>query len=493
MKYAIAILMLLIIMMGCQPATSSAPSVQPVTPSTSPTSLPPPAVPAKIVEKATTFDSMKYTNPTYQFSVAYPAGWTPTPTTLMGGAFYAKGPGNDRIYIAVRPATNFRETAIACMNDLITAEGYHVVPIIDSETAITLADGTKADVILLSVGFGQAKVAITGALKDGNAIMIFGASDPKNMELYKEIGSTLIVQTTTPNASTAQPVDYKIVEPKSKILFLRGYEWREIYVMNEDGTNIMNLTNNSIDDAWPDWSPDKSKIIFERPTNLGNTALYSMNSDGSNVTQITNTPSFCQFPVWSPDGTKIAFCKSRVASGGTNIVRHNIWIMNPDGSDMKQITFTSAQDTDIFPRWFPDSKRIAFLSMDAGLFYICSVDINTLSKESFGVPIGSQRIDVSPDGNKILYVHREISVISNTGYVQGEISVINLNTGEVAQLTKPTFPAAYPYWSPDGKQIVFQGFIGGCGLYKMNADGTNQTKIPNNSSCSTFDTPASWR
>lgn len=218
MKYVIAIYMLLIFVVGCTPATPPAPSLQPITPPISPTILPPPAVPPKIVEKATTFNAVKYTDPMYQFSVSYPKEWTVLPTTLKGDilkgyVFHAKGPGNSNyVYVAIRPAINFREAANTYMNDLITASGYQVSSSIDSETTTTLADGTKADVILLSAAFGQAKAAITGVLKDGNAIMICGVMDPKNLELYKEIGSTLVLQTETPIAAIAQPSDNKTAE-----------------------------------------------------------------------------------------------------------------------------------------------------------------------------------------------------------------------------------------------------------------------------------------
>ena len=191
---------------GIKPSVQNTPQVIP------PATLPPPAEPPQTAEKVTTFNSVKYSDPTYKFSVDYPAGWIPAPATLKGGDFYAKGSGNDSVYIAVRPAMAFREAAIAHMNDMITAGGYQVVPSIDSETGITLADGTKADLILLSAAFGQAKVAITGVLKDGNAIMVFGLRDPKNLELYKEIGSTLVLQTATSNAAIAQPGDNKTTQ-----------------------------------------------------------------------------------------------------------------------------------------------------------------------------------------------------------------------------------------------------------------------------------------
>jgi hypothetical protein len=189
MKHVMAIFILIILMVGCTPATPSAPPVAPPAqptppPTTSPAILPPTEAPPKIVEKATTFEAVKYTDPTYKFSVAYPAGWTPEPAALKGGVFYARGPYDDRVYIAVRPATNLREAAITFVNDFITATSRAlVVPNIDSETTIALADGTKADVILLSAGFGQSQagIAITGVVKDGNAIMICASRNPKNL------------------------------------------------------------------------------------------------------------------------------------------------------------------------------------------------------------------------------------------------------------------------------------------------------------------------
>ena len=203
---SILVLVLAVVAMACAPATPPKPVVTPpvVTPPVvtppAPTAnattsvTPTPAAPPAIVEKVTTYKSVKYADPKYKFSVAYPEGWTSAPATLTGGVFYAKGEGKDVVYIAVRPATNFKAAANTFMTDLIAASGMSVTPSVDSETTITLADGTKADVILLSAAFGLAKAAITGVIKDGNAIMVMGGTDPKNMDLYKEIGSALITK-----------------------------------------------------------------------------------------------------------------------------------------------------------------------------------------------------------------------------------------------------------------------------------------------------------
>ena len=208
---SILVLVLAVVAMACAPATppkpvtppaTTTPPVTPPAPPATPPVTPPavapvtptPAAPPAIVEKVTTYKSVKYTNPTYKFSIAYPEGWTVAPATLPGAVLYAKGTGKDLIYVAVRPATNFEEAANTFLTDLIKAANVPFIPGVDSTAKITLADGTEANVILLSAAFGQAKSAVTGVIKDGNAIMICGATDPKSLELYKEIGSTLIVK-----------------------------------------------------------------------------------------------------------------------------------------------------------------------------------------------------------------------------------------------------------------------------------------------------------
>jgi len=208
---SVLVLVLAVVAMACAPAAPVKPVTPPVTtPITPPVTPPPPpvtppavtgnvTVPAvppapPVVEKVTTFKAVKFTDPTYKFTVSYPEGWTSAPATVKGGLFYAKGTGKDIVYIAVRPATDFKAAANTFLGDLIAASGAAFSPSVDSETTVTLADGTKANVILLSAAFGMAKAAVTGVLKDGNAIMIVGGTDPKSMELYKEIGSTLIAK-----------------------------------------------------------------------------------------------------------------------------------------------------------------------------------------------------------------------------------------------------------------------------------------------------------
>jgi hypothetical protein len=96
----------------------------------------------------------------------------------------------------------------------------------------------------------------------------------------------------------------------------------EVYVMNEDGRALANLTNHSgIDgqvvnsvEGRPAWSPDGSRIAFVSSRD-GNAEIYVMMADGSDPTNMTNDPGYDSFPKWSPDGGESRLHRIAVAAG----------------------------------------------------------------------------------------------------------------------------------------------------------------------------------
>ena len=128
--------------------------------------------------------------------------------------------------------------------------------------------------------------------------------------------------------------------------------------MNADGSNPVKVSQNEYE-AGPVWSPDGSKIAFSttKYTNPVNFEIYVMNSDGSNRTQLTND-SFIDFvSSWSPDGTKLAFSSNR-DTPQSGVYRFQIYTMNVDGSDRVRLTNNSVDDNG--PVFSPDGTKIAF-------------------------------------------------------------------------------------------------------------------------------------
>jgi len=142
----------------------------------------------------------------------------------------------------------------------------------------------------------------------------------------------------------------------------------EIFLMDADGENLIQLTHNDIDEYVSSWSPDGERIAFVLyPDSVldQDGEIYLMNVNGKDVTRLTNNDVNDRNPAWSPDGQSIAF----TSTGGISWVRidantyqshanTNIYLMNADGSDVRQLTYDNISDGRL--SWSPDGRYIAF-------------------------------------------------------------------------------------------------------------------------------------
>ncbi len=139
----------------------------------------------------------------------------------------------------------------------------------------------------------------------------------------------------------------------------------DVYIMNADGTGVIDLTNNPASDINPRFTPDGTRIIFasDRGKTAGAYDIYKMNIDGTGVVNLTNsTGNIVNFdPVVSPDGTKIAFASNRNGLADPNNPKPNnfdIITMGLDGSSPQ--TLISSPGNDRGPSYSPDGTKIAF-------------------------------------------------------------------------------------------------------------------------------------
>jgi len=155
----------------------------------------------------------------------------------------------------------------------------------------------------------------------------------------------------------------------------KGYVWGldpfDIYTAKPDGSDLRRLTNYGVYTAEAVVSPDGKRIVF---TSLkdGDLDIYTMNVDGSDIRRLTTTPGYDGGPWWSPDGTKIVYrAWHPVDSALTTyrdllaqrLVRPNrmeLWVMNADGSNQRQITQLGGAN--FGPSWTTDGKRLIFSS-----------------------------------------------------------------------------------------------------------------------------------
>jgi len=125
----------------------------------------------------------------------------------------------------------------------------------------------------------------------------------------------------------------------------------DIWVMDADGSNQVNLTNAPGDDLNATWSPDGANLAFDSNRN-GNRDVFRMTSGGAGQTNLTSNPALDVDPDWSPDGSTILFASDR---GGVS----SVWRMSSaDGSSA--VNLTNATISDGEPAWSPTGDRIVF-------------------------------------------------------------------------------------------------------------------------------------
>ncbi|WP_428236278.1 hypothetical protein [Gracilimonas sp.] len=107
------------------------------------------------------------------------------------------------------------------------------------------------------------------------------------------------------------------------IQYLVGVHSSEIFSVNSDGSNPIQLIENKATDYYPKYSPDGETIAFAT-----NVQIWSMSEDGKGMTQLTFDERGTM-PDWSPDGEQIIYSGPKGA----------IWVMDKDGSNQIPLTF----------------------------------------------------------------------------------------------------------------------------------------------------------
>ena len=336
-----------------------------------------------------------------------------------------------------------------------------------------------AGIDLQVIGFGLAEKAANTFESTGAFANAMSA-----LELAAVLEETAQVIATAPVNSQ--------VKNNEKIAFASDRDGNyEIYIMNPDGSNKERLTFNDTTDLGPSWSPDNKKLIFhsavrnseERVLNIMDVSskqiktvkfpiklleaafaewspngqeivfrctfqknqheICKSNIDGTMLSQLTNDFSLTLTPSWSPDGSKIIF-------GSNHEGNFEIYTMNPDGSNQKNISMSSSDD--IVGYWSRDNSTIFFSSDRDGISEIYSMNPDGSSQKRITFnSVSDFGISPSSDSSKIV-------VINSVGSDKSKINILNLNSGEVTQLTSEVNSDLSPAWTNPTPQTNLQTF-----------------------------------
>ena len=251
----------------------------------------------------------------------------------------------------------------------------------------------------------------------------------------------------------------------------------DIWTMRPDRSELFQLTSGDVSEHSPAWSPDGSRILFVRESDpkpgepFGASDLWVMNADGSNQRMLLAGPAGggeIHFPTWSPDGTKIAFERGNPE---VSLATTGVYVAAADGSNIGTVLLDGAHGIAYpgTPIWSPDGETL-LIRTEIDL-YLVSVDgsnfrrLTTTDKES---AVG----DWSPDGQWIVFE-------SDLGV--GCIYRIHPDGTGMERLTSGCDKGISIEYAPGGASIAWAGGSHGPDdIWVMDAGGGNQRRLTDN-------------
>ncbi len=293
------------------------------------------------------------------------------------------------------------------------------------------------------------------------------------------LASEADTENATPGPQSEAPVAIMVVEPTptpgpkeesvSQILFVSNRSpagTRDIFLINSDGSGLVQLTKHAADDFDPALSPDWRQIAFTS-TRGGISQIYLLNLNTMEITKLTDHPGGAISPTWSPDGEQIAFVEP--ASNGDTI-----YLINSQGTgEVTQVQLEVRGVADL--AWGPKGSLIAFSAIPAGPAYrdreILTYNLGAKTLVNLTNSPGDDTQPAWATGGDRL-------VFQSSRYGNPDIFVMQSDGSLQTRLTNNNTADEEPTWSSDGRQIAFssnrEGFYD---LYLMTDSGADQKPL----------------
>lgn len=313
---------------------------------------------------------------------------------------------------------------------------------LNAQIAIVFSEPVdKASVTTASVSLTQGGTDVSGRVEvtpDG-----LGAAFIPDSALQPATGYSLKVDSGVRSIDGEALTEMSVVDfetagfsSTAQLVFTRETD-REIYRVGLDGTGLTRLTTEG-ENLRPVFSPDGSRIAFARG-HFNDGDIYTMNPDGSGVVRQTVGGSF-HSAEWSPDGTKLLMSDE-------GVYYSSLWIIDLRITGSTPRLLASDART---PAWSPDGKQIAFVrtSGDDGYHQIFIMNPDGTDQKPITVwdSGGIYGLSWSPDGERLAF----------SKCLQGHCALYTMRSDGSDWKAVTELPTAGgAKWSPDGKWIAF--------------------------------------
>jgi len=263
-------------------------------------------------------------------------------------------------------------------------------------------------------------------------------------------GRASAATTMATTAPRAGPTAVAVDPTRRKLLFVRPPG--TVFMVDDDGTNEVRLTDPAEIMTGPAWAPDGRRVLLSRLS--GDRGIYIVNPDGTGLTQVTAPP-----PGWEDHapvvlGNQIGFARTD-SSHSTN----DLYRVNLDGIGLTRLA-RNAGGASPSPKGdflvFPRGTDLYLLDLRRGGETRLT---NTPQYKGVG--------GVSPDGRTILFTRIDPGR-------REQIFVMNVDGTGTTRVSRGDYYDFLPRWSPDGTRIAFTSSRDGTnGIYTMRADGSD--------------------
>ena len=241
---------------------------------------------------------------------------------------------------------------------------------------------------------------------------------------------------------------------------------KALYLSDESGERKVKIISATLSDGYPAVSPNGKQVAFYGKYDKYKTwSIHTVDVNGKNLRRLTKVKHvWDSSPVWSPDGKTIAFAREYRGEDGN--MREEVWLMNADGSNTRQIKGIKGRSPDFMPdgRLLFQSQigpsQISIANIDgSNIIQLTNDDSNNMSPK------------ISPDGSRIAY-------LSNRDGNQ-EVYIMNLDGTNQQRITNNDISEWGPAWSIDGTKVYFssQNVHGFYDIYKANTDGSSIERV----------------
>ncbi len=227
----------------------------------------------------------------------------------------------------------------------------------------------------------------------------------------------------------------------------KGESNSDIFIVNDDGSGLENLTNSKESESNPFWNIDGKKIYFQKKSQL-----YSISIPGKKIEEVLDFPTGITRPVLSPDGNLIAFTTEIYPECGTNKeCNKNTLESSENGPVQAYIAdsllfrhwteYLGQKETHIFIYNLRDKKYTDIVHSElASLMYKLG---------------GNIRYNFSPDSKEICFTNNPEKNQANS--TNSDLYIVSVNGGKPEDITlKNKAWDGNPMYSPDGKYIAYK-------------------------------------